>query len=79
MLFTESESPPAWGILNVMNFGERELGCVKWLNWMEADEDFQRREWMYLKFWSKSNWWCFKARKTQIRVAGYPFIVPFSR
>jgi tRNA (adenine-N(1)-)-methyltransferase non-catalytic subunit len=44
LLFTESESPPAWGVLNAMNFGERELGCVKWLNWMEADEDYERRE-----------------------------------
>lgn len=44
LLFTESESPPGWGVLNVMNFGERELACAKWLNWMEADEDYQRRE-----------------------------------
>ncbi|WVR08531.1 hypothetical protein IAU60_005586 [Kwoniella sp. DSM 27419] len=42
MLFTDSDSPPAWGILQTMNFGERELECVKWLNWMEADEDYQR-------------------------------------
>ncbi|WVF68178.1 hypothetical protein IAT40_002943 [Kwoniella sp. CBS 6097] len=42
LLFTDSDSPPAWGILQTMNFSERELECVKWLNWMEADEDYQR-------------------------------------
>lgn len=43
MTFTESDSPPAWGILATMNFSEREMECVKWLNWMEADEEYQRR------------------------------------
>jgi tRNA (adenine-N(1)-)-methyltransferase non-catalytic subunit len=43
MTFTETDSPPAWGVLSVMNFAERELECVKWLNWMEADEDYKRR------------------------------------
>ncbi|WVQ95674.1 hypothetical protein IAU59_002772 [Kwoniella sp. CBS 9459] len=42
LLFTDSDSPPAWGILQTMNFSERELECVKWLNWMEANEDYQR-------------------------------------
>ncbi|OCF43283.1 tRNA (adenine-N(1)-)-methyltransferase non-catalytic subunit TRM6 [Kwoniella heveanensis CBS 569] len=42
LLFTDSDSPPAWGILQTMNLSERELECVKWLNWMEADEDYQR-------------------------------------
>jgi tRNA (adenine-N(1)-)-methyltransferase non-catalytic subunit len=44
MIFNESDSPPAWGVLNVMNFSQRELACVKWLNWMEAAEDYERRE-----------------------------------
>jgi tRNA (adenine-N(1)-)-methyltransferase non-catalytic subunit len=44
LCFTESDSPPAWGVLSVMNYGERELECVKWLNWMEAEEDYERRE-----------------------------------
>lgn len=43
MTFTENDSPPAWGILATMNFSEREMECVKWLNWMEADEEYQRR------------------------------------
>ncbi|WVQ85808.1 hypothetical protein IAT38_007976 [Cryptococcus sp. DSM 104549] len=42
MLFTDSDSPPAWGILQTMNFSERELAVVKYLNWMEADEDYKR-------------------------------------
>lgn len=44
LLFTDADSPPAWGVLNVMNFGERELSFIKWLNWMEADEEYSRRE-----------------------------------
>lgn len=44
LLFTDADSPPAWGVLNVMNFGERELSFIKWLNWMEADESYSRRE-----------------------------------
>ena len=43
LVLTESDSPPAWGILGAMNFGERELQCVKWLNWMEAEETYSRR------------------------------------
>lgn len=43
LLFTDADSPPAWGIMNVMNFGERELSCIKWLNWMEAEEGYSRR------------------------------------
>ncbi|KAK8850545.1 hypothetical protein IAR55_004463 [Kwoniella newhampshirensis] len=42
MLFTDSDSPPAWGILSTMNYSERELECIKWLNWMEADEEYER-------------------------------------
>ncbi|KAK4688605.1 tRNA (adenine58-N1)-methyltransferase non-catalytic subunit, partial [Tremellales sp. Uapishka_1] len=42
LLFTESDSPPAWGVLSVMNIGEKELECVKWVNWMEAEEDYER-------------------------------------
>jgi tRNA (adenine-N(1)-)-methyltransferase non-catalytic subunit len=48
LTFTEADSPPAWGVLAAMNFGERELGCVKWLNWMEAGEDYERRECGYV-------------------------------
>ena len=44
LTFTESDSPPAWGVLNVMNYDERELSCVKWLNWLEMDEAYERRE-----------------------------------
>lgn len=44
LLFTDADSPPAWGVLNVMNFGERELSFIRWLNWMEADEEYSRRE-----------------------------------
>ncbi|WWC92299.1 uncharacterized protein L201_007253 [Kwoniella dendrophila CBS 6074] len=40
--FTNSDSPPSWSILQSMNFSERELECVKWLNWMEAQEDYER-------------------------------------
>jgi len=43
MTFTENDSPPAWGVLGIMNFNEREMDCVRWLNWMEADEAYQRR------------------------------------
>lgn len=43
LVFTETDSPPAWGVLGVMNWGDRELECVKWLNWMEAEEDYERR------------------------------------
>ncbi|BEI96979.1 hypothetical protein CcaverHIS631_0205680 [Cutaneotrichosporon cavernicola] len=42
LLFTDADSPPAWGVLNIMNFSERELACIKWLNWMEADEEYER-------------------------------------
>ncbi|WWC72581.1 uncharacterized protein I206_106543 [Kwoniella pini CBS 10737] len=42
LLFTNSDSPPAWGVLQTMNISERELECVKWLNWMEAQEDYER-------------------------------------
>lgn len=42
LLFTDADSPPAWGVLNVMNFSERELACIKWLSWMEADEGYER-------------------------------------
>jgi tRNA (adenine-N(1)-)-methyltransferase non-catalytic subunit len=48
MSFVESDSPPAWGVLNVMNFSERETGCVKWLNWMESSEGYERREFWLL-------------------------------
>jgi tRNA (adenine-N(1)-)-methyltransferase non-catalytic subunit len=43
MTFTENDSPPGGGVLGVMTFSERELDCVRWLNWMEADEAYQRR------------------------------------
>ncbi|WWC65183.1 uncharacterized protein I303_107797 [Kwoniella dejecticola CBS 10117] len=42
LLFTNSDSPPGWGVLNTMNISERELECVKWLNWMEAQDDYER-------------------------------------
>ena len=44
LLLTETDSPPAWGVLNVMNFSEDEMECVKWMNWMEAEESYERRE-----------------------------------
>ncbi|WVW80830.1 hypothetical protein I302_102819 [Kwoniella bestiolae CBS 10118] len=40
--FNNSDSPPAWSILQSMNISERELKEVKWLNWMEAQEDYER-------------------------------------
>ncbi|KAK1923132.1 putative eukaryotic translation initiation factor 3 62 kDa subunit [Papiliotrema laurentii] len=40
LTFTDSDSPPAWGVLSVMNFSAQELACVKWLTWLEADEDY---------------------------------------
>ena len=48
LTFTESDSPPAWGVLSVMNYGERELSCVKWLNWLEMDEAYERRKMVIL-------------------------------
>lgn len=42
--FNDADSPPPWGVLNTMNFSERELACVKWLNWMEAEERYERRK-----------------------------------
>lgn len=44
MTFTDADSPPAWGVLNTMNFTERELGCVKWLSWLQAEEDYVPRK-----------------------------------
>lgn len=43
LLFNESDSPPAWGILQTMNFSDRELEPIKWLNWLEAEEEYQKR------------------------------------
>lgn len=43
LTFTDSDSPPAWGVLSVMNFSAQELACVKWLTWLEADEDYVKR------------------------------------
>ena len=43
LTFTDADSPPAWGVMNAMNFGEKELECVKWLNWLEAEEVYERR------------------------------------
>jgi len=43
LVFTENDSPPAWGVLGVMNFGEKELSCIKWINWMAADEEYLKR------------------------------------
>jgi tRNA (adenine-N(1)-)-methyltransferase non-catalytic subunit len=48
LTFTDSDSPPAWGVLSVMNFGEREMECVKWLSWLEMDEAYERRKSAYL-------------------------------
>lgn len=42
MVFTDADSPPAWGVLNTMNFSEQELACIKWLNWMEAEPGYER-------------------------------------
>jgi tRNA (adenine-N(1)-)-methyltransferase non-catalytic subunit len=50
LLFNDADSPPAWGVLNVMNFGERELSFIKWLNWMEAEEDYSRRRYRNWRF-----------------------------
>ena len=44
LTFTDADSPPAWGVLSVMNWSEREMECVKWLNWLEAEEDYEKRE-----------------------------------
>lgn len=44
LTFTDSDSPPAWGVLSVMNYGEREMSCIKWLSWLEMDEAYKRRE-----------------------------------
>lgn len=48
MTFTDADSPPAWGVLNTMNFGQRELACVKWLNWLQAEENYEPREYSRL-------------------------------
>lgn len=42
--FTDSDSPPAWGVLDTMNFSAQQLECVKSLSWMEADEDYVKRK-----------------------------------
>ena len=42
--FTDSDSPPAWGVLDTMNFSAQQLECVKALSWMEADEDYVKRQ-----------------------------------
>ena len=44
LTFVDSDSPPAWGVLSAMNFGEREMECVKWLSWLEMDEAYERRK-----------------------------------
>lgn len=44
MTFTDADSPPAWGVLNTMNFSERELACCKWLNWFQAEESWAPRK-----------------------------------
>jgi tRNA (adenine-N(1)-)-methyltransferase non-catalytic subunit len=44
LILTELDGPPAFGVLNTMNFGEREMACMKWLNWMEAEVDYKKRE-----------------------------------
>ena len=44
LTFTENDSPPAWGVLQTMNFGSRELECIKSINWMEAEEGYERRK-----------------------------------
>lgn len=41
LVLTDADSPPAWGVLNMMNFSEQELACVKWLNWMEAEPGYE--------------------------------------
>ena len=48
LTFVDADSPPAWGVLGVTNLSDRELECVKWLNWMEAEEGYERRELEYL-------------------------------
>lgn len=44
LLLTETDSPPAWAVLNAMNFPSEMIsgkeGIIKWLNWMEAEEDW---------------------------------------
>ncbi|WVO17302.1 tRNA (adenine(58)-N(1))-methyltransferase non-catalytic subunit TRM6 [Cryptococcus depauperatus] len=42
LLFNESDSPPAWGVLQTMNFTHRELEPIKWLSWLEAEESYQK-------------------------------------
>jgi len=29
-------------VLSVMNYGEREMSCIKWLSWLEMDEAYER-------------------------------------
>ena len=44
LTFVDSDSPPAWGVLDVMNFSTAQLECVKTLSWLEADEDYVKRK-----------------------------------
>lgn len=44
MTFTDADSPPAWGVLNTMNFSTRELACIKYLSWLQAEEDYLPRK-----------------------------------
>ncbi|KAL7422886.1 tRNA (adenine(58)-N(1))-methyltransferase non-catalytic subunit trm6 [Cryptotrichosporon argae] len=41
LVITDSDSPPAWAILQAMNFGEASA-CVKWLTWLQAEEGYAR-------------------------------------
>ncbi|ODN83027.1 hypothetical protein L202_01253 [Cryptococcus amylolentus CBS 6039] len=42
LLMTDNDSPPSWGVLQTMNFSRRELEAVKWLNWLQAEESYER-------------------------------------
>ncbi|WVQ70752.1 hypothetical protein IAR50_000274 [Cryptococcus sp. DSM 104548] len=42
LLMTDNDSPPSWGVLQTMNFTRRELEAVKWLNWLQAEESYER-------------------------------------
>ena len=50
MTFTDNDSPPSWSVLQVMNFSEEQLACVKWLTWLEAEEDYVKRESLLVYF-----------------------------
>jgi tRNA (adenine-N(1)-)-methyltransferase non-catalytic subunit len=55
LTIVEVDSPPAWGVLSVMNFGARELNCVRWMTWLEADEEYERRKCSFIPYNSRGS------------------------